>query len=294
MKMNMTQRYLLMMALPLLAIGCQQEVGSPRTGIDAPVTNAIAEAPAPQVNTVAAPQWATLKGRIVFKGDAPARAELKVDKDVATCGQTKLYDEELVVGEDGGVADVFVWVVVKKGKSLKVHSDYEKDAKATISFTNKNCRYEPHAAVVRTGQTLELGNNDPVAHNVNLPFLKNKASNVMIPPNGSVKVKGLKKAERLPTGAKCDVHPWMKGTLLVMDHPYAAVTDANGNFEIKNLPAGKELTFRVWHAAAGYVKEVEIDGKTTKWSRGQFKEAFKSGDKDFGDVIVKPSLFKKK
>ena len=297
MNMNQPRHYLLLsMILPLLAIGCQQENGSMSSAgstvsADVEVNHAITTSAPPEITAVADSDWATLKGRIVYDGTAPARIVLKPNKDVATCGKTKLFDEELVVGADGGVADVFIWVVVKKGK-IKVHPDYEKDAKATVRFTNKACRYEPHAMVVRAGQSLELGNDDDVGHNVNLPFMKNKPRNVLIPPNGSFSVDDLTKAERLPTGVACNIHPWMKGKLLVLDHPYGVVTDAEGNFEIKNLPAGTKLTFKAWHPAAGYVKDVEIDGKSEVWKRGQFKKTLK-GDLDLGNISVKPAVFKK-
>ncbi|MEZ6125260.1 MAG: hypothetical protein R3C49_19095 [Planctomycetaceae bacterium] len=51
---------------------------------------------------------------------------------------------------------------------------------------------------------------------------------------------------------KCDFHPWMMAYWLVLDHPYAAATDAEGNFTISNLPVG-EHEFRIWHERAGYI-----------------------------------------
>ena len=44
----------------------------------------------------------------------------------------------------------------------------------------------------------------------------------------------------------------MRTNVLIKDHPYTAVTDATGRFEIKDLPTG-EQTFRVWHERPGYV-----------------------------------------
>ena len=64
----------------------------------------------------------------------------------------------------------------------------------------------------------------------------------------------------------------MTAYLMVCDHPYFAVTDANGRFEIPNVPAGVELEFRVWHERAGYLKDVTVNGEAKTWSRGKFTQ----------------------
>jgi hypothetical protein len=73
--------------------------------------------------------------------------------------------------------------------------------------------------------------------------------------------------ERTPFEIRDDVHAWMRGVLLVVDHPFAAVTDEAGAFEIGDLPAGK-YSFRVWHERAHFLdKELTVDirqGETTK------------------------------
>ena len=64
--------------------------------------------------------------------------------------------------------------------------------------------------------------------------------------------------EPVPVTVQCDIHPWEKAYWLVVDHPFAAKTEANGSFEIKNVPFGRHV-FRVWHERIGYVeKELEI------------------------------------
>jgi hypothetical protein len=56
-------------------------------------------------------------------------------------------------------------------------------------------------------------------------------------------------------------HSWMHAYLIVLDHPFVSVSDDQGNVEIKDLPAGNELVFRVFHESfAGAIPEVEIDG----------------------------------
>jgi Polysaccharide lyase family 4, domain II len=50
---------------------------------------------------------------------------------------------------------------------------------------------------------------------------------------------------------------------LVLDHPYFAVTDKDGNFEIKNVPAGTQKLV-VWHEAASYVTPTSGESITIK------------------------------
>jgi len=289
MKNTTQRRWLLSLLLPVVALGCGQSSLTDR-GDDAEnrlaqldVNHALATPGEAEVSLVAN-EWGTLKGKFVLDGKAPAAAKLKITKDQAFCGPFGLTSEDLVVSDDGGIRDIFIWVRVKRSTKLKIHPDYDSDADATIRITNKDCRYEPHSLVLRAGQKLELGNDDKVAHNVNLPFTKNQPYNRIIPPSGTDTIKKLSKAERLPVEAKCDIHPWMNGRVLVQTHPYAAVTGEDGSFEIKNLPAGSELEFQVWHVS-GYVDTPKVGGKP--WKKGRFKMKVAKGDNDLGEIKLK-------
>ena len=63
---------------------------------------------------------------------------------------------------------------------------------------------------------------------------------------------------------KCDVHGWMNAYVGVMDHPFFAVSDADGRFEIKGLPAGT-YTIEAIHEKLGAVTQtVTIAAKDSK------------------------------
>ena len=71
-----------------------------------------------------------------------------------------------------------------------------------------------------------------------------------------------------PFYIKCDVHPWMKTWVLVSDHPYYAVTDENGNYEIKGVPAG---TYEVVCWQEKFKKKAIVD-KVTVGSKSVTKD----------------------
>ena len=49
---------------------------------------------------------------------------------------------------------------------------------------------------------------------------------------------------------QCDVHGWMDAWAVVVDHPYHAVTDAEGRFTLTDVPAGA-ATLQFWHETLG-------------------------------------------
>lgn len=237
-------------------------------------------------------KWATLKGQFLY-GDKgaklPAAKIIVPSKDAEVCGDTKLFEEKLVVNpENRGIANMVVWLYKHKGE---VHPGYAKTAADTIKMDNKMLRFTPHTVAVRVGQTLEIGNSDPVGHNSLIGFIKNKGQNPMIPAMGSFKLgpKQIAKTEIVPSSVSCSIHPHMKGYIFVQDHPYVAVSDKDGKFEIKNIPAGKH-TLRLWNGK--YVEDVKIDGKKTKWSKGKYKIDIKKDEEHVYIVDPKNKAFK--
>jgi plastocyanin len=235
-----------------------------------------------------ADEWATLKGKFVFGGAAPAAGELKADKDVEVCGKHKLLAEELVVGADKGVANVVVFV---RDKGVKVNPEAAKSASAKVVLDNKDCRFEPHVAFVQVGQDLVVKNSDTVGHNSNIATVKNAPSNNLIPAGGEASLK-FTSDEAVPAQVTCNIHPWMKGWLLVRPNPYGAVSKADGTFEIKDLPVG-EVELQFWHEKAGYLGEMTIGGKAEKASKGRKKVAIAAGGTDLGEIVLDAAVFQK-
>ena len=250
--------------------------------------------------TCAAAEWGNLSGRFVYDGVPPTPEKLKITSDQPVCGKHDLKSELLVVNpQNKGVQNIIVYLYQNKlgarltpydSKEVPIHEDYLALEKEVVTMDNNACRFEPHIALVWTRQKVVLGNSDPVGHNVKIDCRDNPQSNDTIPSGGTIEKK-FDKAERFPAPVSCSIHPWMKGWIVVRDTPYMAVTDANGKFEIKNLPAG-EWQFMFWQEQAGYVSSVKINGKPEEWKRGLKTITIKPGPQDLGDMLLAPDLFK--
>ncbi len=236
-----------------------------------------------------AEEWGTIKGRFLYGGDAPSAAEIKADKDVEVCGKHKLVSEELAVGADKGVANVVVFV---RDKGVKVHPDAAAEAKAAkVVLDNKDCRFSPHVVVVHTGQPLIIKNSDSVGHNSNVATIKNPPSNSLIPAGGESSIP-FANEEAIPAQVTCNIHPWMKAWVVVRPNPYAAVSAADGSFEIKNVPAG-EVELQLWHEKAGYIGEISVGGKSEKIAKGRRKVKVEAAGTNLGEMVLAPGLFQK-
>ena len=235
-----------------------------------------------------ADEWGTIKGKFVFGGAPPSAGELKADKDPEVCGKHKLLAEELVVGADKGIANVVVFV---RDKDVKINPEAAKAAAAKVTLDNKDCRFEPHVAFVQVGQDLVVKNSDTVGHNSNIATVKNPPSNNLIPAGGETAIK-FTSDEAVPAQVTCNIHPWMKGWLVVRPNPYGSVSKADGTFEIKDVPVG-EVELQFWHEKAGYLGEMTIGGKAEKVSKGRKKVAVAAGGTDLGESVLAPTVFQK-
>jgi plastocyanin len=208
----------------------------------------------------------TLKGKVTLDGKAPA-PKMVVKKggpnpdvkpeDKAVCEAEDIPDETLVVGADGGIANVFIYL----GRPPAGYKHTPPDE--PVVFDQKGCKFFPHGMVVQVGQTVLVKSQDAIAHNTRTTVTRSRPFNQSIKPNESEGVKLVyDRAERVPVEVKCDYHKWMKAYHLVQDHPFIAVTDEKGEYEIKDLPAGKH-EFVIWHEMKGWLnrkQEVTIKG----------------------------------
>jgi hypothetical protein len=207
----------------------------------------------------ASAQWGTIKGRVVWAGDKlPAPEDLTElvmkNPDAAFCLKDgKVLDEKWVVDpKNKGIRWTFVWLAPedpKGGKPLPIHPKLMKPAKKEVVLDQPVCMYMPHAVAMREGQDLVCQNNAKVAHNVLFQH-PDIAGNPLVPPGKETRVENVK-ASKAPLKVSCSIHTWMSAWVRIFDHPYFAVTDADGSFEIKDAPAGK-YRLVIWHSEGGW------------------------------------------
>ncbi len=240
--------------------------------------------------------WGNLKGTFALKGKAPTPSKMKITKDQEYCGKFNLMEDRLVVNqENNGIANIAAFMFIdsrnRSAPKPEIHESYKANAPKVL-VDNTQCRFEPKMTLywVDGKNEITIGNKDTIGHNTKADTFANQPFNLNIPAKGQV-TERFDKPERLPVKVSCSVHPWMTGFLVVKDNPYMAATDKDGGFEIKNIPAGK-WTFQFWHEA-GYVDEVYVNGKKTKWSRGRLEVEIKDGETlDLGKIEVDPKAVK--
>jgi plastocyanin len=231
-----------------------------------------------------ADNWGTIKGQVVWDGDAPTRPEIKPDKDKDEClKKGLLFDDKLVVNtKNKGVRWCLVYLMDVKGftKDIPVHPKLQKIKQKTVEIDQPCCQFEPHLLAMRQGQTLLVKNSAGISHNVNIigsgtwPGL-----NQLVPAGGKFEVKDIP-AKYIPYPVKCDIHSWMTGRIAVLKNPYFAITDEDGKFEIKDAPAG-EFRLVISHDEGWVIG----DDKPTKMGK---KITIKAGDTtDLGKIPMK-------
>src|ERR1035438_8805496 len=186
-----------------------------------------------------------ITGTVKLDGAAPHMKGIDMSKD-PYCSKAHASDpahlEQVVVGANGGLENVVLYI-----------SDWSGSAQTSTTvpvFDQKNCMYTPHVLALDAGQTFKVVTSDQTTHNIHPlpnPMTGNIPWNQSQPPGAAPIEKSWKNAEVIPV--QCNIHPWMHGWHVVVKGPYA-ITDDNGNFTIKNVPAGS-YTVTAWQEEYG-------------------------------------------
>ena len=194
-------------------------------------------------------QGGTLTGRVNLTGIVPkARAfHLIHAPNIEFCsrmsdgkGHRILYD--FTVSEKGGLQDTIIAIQgVKKGKPF---SHKMQTLHLNLCHANK------YVIGIKNGEDILLENTDPIKHEIATYEIygshRNQTSNKnVLPANSQVRSAFIK------PGApefilKCNLHPFLQTRGYIVDNPYFARSDVEGNFQIENIPPGTyEVT--AWH-----------------------------------------------
>lgn len=212
---------------------------------------------------------ATLKGTVSFKGRVPQDERIVINKDIEHCGKEQKVGKYVIT--DSKVKNVVVWLEgVKEGKAIP---------QKLLPITIKDCRAVPHVNIGFVGGEYVFRNDDEILHTTQLKLelayqklisrrpLKDGATiyNLALPQKGVEIKKPIKWWHRYSkdTGfiqIRSNTHNWIRGYIFIFDHPYAAITNEDGEFMIDDIPPGEYL-LKVWHEGFG-TEEKKIDVKS--------------------------------
>ncbi|MFQ5798014.1 MAG: carboxypeptidase regulatory-like domain-containing protein [Bacteroidota bacterium] len=211
-----------------------------------------------QYKPVTVSDGGAIAGKVKFVG-MPTIEKLEVGKDTRHCGIAKT-SPRLNVDKSGGVKNAVVMLIdIKKGKAIDV------PAKAVID--QKGCEYIPHVQAVSVGTQLEVVNSDAILHNVHGYNPQGRTLfNIAQPIKGQrTSSKRMRLKEPGVYSFACDAgHIWMSAFVVVVEHPYFAVTDEKGTFKIENVPPGT-YKIKMWHEGFSIVKKDVSGGKIRKY-----------------------------
>jgi hypothetical protein len=182
----------------------------------------------------------TISGTVKWSGPVPKNLDYPINKDPQVCdpdGKKMTSLERLIIGPEGGVANTIVYIRnISAGKALSLPEQRRR-------LDQRHCRYIPHILLVPQNANLDMMSSDATLHTIHMDGAA--SFNLPFPFTGRV-------TERTMTtpglvNLRCNGgHVWMNAEMMVVSHPYYAVTDESGRFELNDVPPGNyELV--AWH-----------------------------------------------
>ena len=209
----------------------------------------------------------TITGKVNLDGAAPKMNPLPRQSD-PYCAKEAMNANYVVAAADGGLGDVLVRLPNGAIKDQKPPAD-------PVMIDQKSCMYTPHVSGAMAGQTIAVKNSDTIMHNIHTYAGEENWFNEAQPPGAPELKKEIEADAGQVLKIACDVHKWMEAHVVLSDHPFYAVTGADGSFKIENVPAGT-YELEAWHPHINGVVKAKVtveDGKTA-----EAKLTFKASD----------------
>jgi len=226
-----------------------------------------------------------ITGKVQYEGKPPRPKKLNMAAD-PICGKAHdgaIFNESFLINKEQYMQNVVVWIQ-NPNHTHKIPS-------TPIQLDQRGCQYIPHVTGIMKGQDMIIKNSDRTLHNIHSMSEINSSFNFAMPAKSDDQKKSFSKNEG-PFYIKCDVHPWMKSWIVILDHPYWGVTDQDGNYSIDldSLKAGTyDLCF--WH------EKWDKSMKKTGYCSEEYKQTIAIGtDSVNADIKIfkKPAKTKKK
>lgn len=200
-----------------------------------------------------------IKGTISFKGTLPKPDEILISKDNHHCGDGHVTPDPVRLTANGQVAHAIVAI-----KDVAAGKPWLKST-GPSEIVQEKCKFLPHIQVARKGSELNIINKDPLLHNIHAYELIGRARrnmfNIAQPAAGQIDKRPLKTRRSNFVEIDCDAHNWMSAWIYLSDHPYAVVTNEQGQFTIDVIPPG-DFEIVTWHPVLGkHEQQVTIAAK---------------------------------
>jgi plastocyanin len=197
----------------------------------------------------------SIDGTVTFVGDEIPQSDVVPNQtDPQICGAAISKRNVEISPDTRGIRHVLVWL-----EGVTLPEGYRPPTQ-TLVLDNVKCQFEPHAAVITTGSTIETRNSDEVYHTTNLKGKVTK-ENIPLVAKGSKYETKVRAAELVLVS--CDKHGWMEAFIRVDPHPFHAVTNADGKFSIAGVPVGT-YKLRLFHGEfKGQEHEITVEENAT-------------------------------
>jgi hypothetical protein len=249
----MNRSFFALTTLVLLSSACSNEkpasAAQPhqkREGDVAPRA-AVVTAPTSPYRTISVASGGRITGVVEFDGAFPADTVIQLTPEQTGCGQSVV--DHRVERNGNRVSGAIVWITdIREGKALPIEKRFE--------IENEDCVILPRAQAVTTGGTLNVLSADVAMHTNRIVNVGTGELQALAPFNDNGQVvpfdKILTKPEELEI--TCELHPWTRAYVVVLDHPYFATSGQSGDFSIDGIPPGT-YHLRAWHPVLGLVDQ---------------------------------------
>jgi hypothetical protein len=229
----------------VLVINCKDTPGAPKAEVKKPV----------EYFHVDSATAGTLSGRVAYRGTAPAKVKISMNAEEwceAAHKNSPAFEEPVLVGKGGALVNAFVYIKSGlEGKTFEPVTD-------PVRIDQHGCMFMPRVIGLRTGQTLAVTNSDQVSHNIH-PLPRNNFEWNQQQSPGAPDLSRRFAHPEVVIPVKCNIHSWMHAYIGVVEHPYFAVTAADGSFQWANVPPG-DYEIAVWHEKLGTQEQkVHVD-----------------------------------
>jgi len=227
---------------------------------------------------------AGIHGTVLLLGEPPASITVRPTMHQRICGSE--VTDRTVVTRDQRLADVVVWLTdIRSGRELGLSRRF--------AVTNSGCLLEPRVQAVMTGGTLNVRNLDPIPQRTRISRHFTRATLAVIDHTDFGQVVPDDRVLASPglLELTSDLHPWTHGWIAVFDHPYFAVTAANGAFSLEGVPPGN-YTLAAWHERFGRIeRQVTVGaGETVEISLTFGRDAGSDSDGGSASLSGEPTV----